>query len=69
MIFAEWYGYERRKAQAQLAFFAPVGTGRFRNGPTAADDATAEVVARLEAWLVELDELQVKFGSAHVGHA
>jgi hypothetical protein len=45
MNFPEWYGYERRKAEVQLAFFAPVGTGRFRNGPTAADDVTDEVVA------------------------
>jgi hypothetical protein len=67
-MFADWFEHERRKAKAQLAFFTPVGTGRIRNGPTAAEDATSEVVARLEAWLVELDELQVKFGSAPERH-
>jgi hypothetical protein len=38
MIFAEWYGYERQLAEAQLAVFGPGGITRFRNGPSQVDD-------------------------------
>jgi hypothetical protein len=63
MIFAEWYGYERHLAEAQLAVFGPGGITRFRNGPSQVDDdVTDRIVDGIHAWLVQLEDLKARIG-------
>jgi hypothetical protein len=69
MSFMDWYNEQYRATRAQIELFASGRIG-MHDGPSPdADDITTDVLSRLRGWLVELDTLREKYGSAGTSEA